>query len=62
MPIPARPVPRSAIVKGSGVVVTGLPFPAGLGVNTGRRGRGLLGMFPMMQLIVRQFGSGWSQC
>jgi hypothetical protein len=52
----------SAIVKGSGVVVTGPLFPTGLGVNTGCRGRGLLGMFLMIQLIVRQFGSGGSHC
>ena len=61
-PIPARPVPSRAIVSGSGVVVIGPVLPVGQGRVTGVRGAGVVGMFLKMQLSVRQFGSGCSQC
>ena len=62
-PIPASPVPRSAIVSGSGVVVIGPLVPEGThGRIPGEFGSGRLGMFLKMQLSVRQLGSGRSQC
>jgi hypothetical protein len=48
-PMPANPVPNSAIVRGSGVVVIGPPAPAGFhGMFAGHLGGGVVGMLVMM--------------
>jgi hypothetical protein len=61
-PMPASPVPNSAIVRGSGVVVIGPPAPAGFhGMFAGQLGGGVVGILVMMQLIVLQLTSGDSQ-
>lgn len=50
------------MVSGSGVVVTGPVLLVGQGRRIGTCGAGRTGMFLMMQLSARQFGSGCSQC
>lgn len=61
-PIPTSPVPSSAIVTGSGVVVIGPGFPTGdHGNPPGGLGRGVVGMPLTMQLAVWHRGSGRSQ-